>query len=493
MLYGNRETLGIEIRPVSPTWDRRYLPERTAWATLLVWVGGVNLCQHRRRGASAIEDGPNVPLAPLVDWFVRSWSFLTYEERAPLFATSDELHSDLERWGTLAAPDGVSEDDWIDARESWWLGHFLQAGAEGAYVPYLALARQDERLILDWRTPAGRPVELEFLHPSGKSSIPWPEAQASLSAFARAVAESLAQEGLVELYPWVGSAEPLQAHLVDPRVALEIFTRRSQIELNKLTNTTSDHELRAALDLMEGSTDPGASPLTQVLRDLPPQLPESAGKVLTLLGHAIKQSSPALVRFRKVCADVVFAASTDEQAGYLGAAAIRGEVGLDGQPIDDVKGLMDFLGVKTTDSDVSIGWTDMVAGSRSSGGAAAILLGSERMSVDWARRFELARALGHLLLDQQRDDAVGCASSSFAPGSRRRRSGAFAAEFLLPQSALLQLTDARPDRAADAAVFREIMARYKVGATTAAYHLWNHGLLSSSDLRDDLIKAYASG
>jgi len=33
---------------------------------------------------------------------------------------------------------------------------------------------------------------------------------------------------------------------------------------------------------------------------------------------------------------------------------------------------------------------------------------------------------------------------------------------------------------------------YRVGARTAAYQLWNHGLRSSADVRDDLIDRFAT-
>ena len=72
----------------------------------------------------------------------------------------------------------------------------------------------------------------------------------------------------------------------------------------------------------------------------------------------------------------------------------------------------------------------------------------------------------------------------------RRRSGAFAAELLLPSEALFE--DAgHLDSAAHQATFQRIMERYRVGARTAAFQLRNHGLLSSSQVRDDLIDRFS--
>lgn len=134
----------------------------------------------------------------------------------------------------------------------------------------------------------------------------------------------------------------------------------------------------------------------------------------------------------------------------------------------------------------------MMAGMRAGKGAAAVILPSARTSVAWGQRFEMARALGHFLLDPLRTSVLGAASSRFAGGDRRRRSGAFAAELLLPLAALGRVSGGRLDGAAEATVFKDLMDRYSVGARTAAYQLWNHGLLSSTVVRDDLIDEFAA-
>ena len=68
---------------------------------------------------------------------------------------------------------------------------------------------------------------------------------------------------------------------------------------------------------------------------------------------------------------------------------------------------------------------------------------------------------------------------------------AFAAEFLLPSEALHG--DARSlDSFALPENFEQVLDRFGVGATTAAYHLWNRRLLSSSDVRDHLIDRFSS-
>ena len=99
--------------------------------------------------------------------------------------------------------------------------------------------------------------------------------------------------------------------------------------------------------------------------------------------------------------------------------------------------------------------------------------------------------LGHLLVDSRRGDALGAASTTFAQPWARRCSGAFAAEFLLPSEHLFDRFGAL-DSAADRDVFLSLLDEYGVGARTAAFQLWNHGLLSDPHVRDDLIDDFSN-
>ena len=119
MLIGNRNSFAVGIEPLEPSWERRYLPEFTAWAQLSVWISGENICRNLLDGSNSTCDGINVPLAPIADWFVRSWMFLEFEERPRHFPLRASLRTTVDRWGDTAAPAGLSEDDWFEARENW--------------------------------------------------------------------------------------------------------------------------------------------------------------------------------------------------------------------------------------------------------------------------------------------------------------------------------------------------------------------------------------
>ena len=133
----------------------------------------------------------------------------------------------------------------------------------------------------------------------------------------------------------------------------------------------------------------------------------------------------------------------------------------------------------------------MLTGSRRGAGAAAIINRTPRTATPWGERFELARALGHLLMDSCRTDALGAASTTFAQPWARRCSGAFAAEFLLPSEHLFERFE-ELDSGAGRDVFPSLLNDYGIGARTAAFQLWNLGLLSNHRVRDELIDDFSS-
>jgi hypothetical protein len=323
--------------------------------------------------------------------------------------------------------------------------------------------------------------------------VSWQEAEGGIAQFVAYVADWLRREELRELYPWVAFADPLRQQPLDSDRSLELFTGRSRTELLQVFETTDSEVLKRQLGLAAGTLDPGASPVTQVIRDLPPGLPAQLRDPLVWLREAtVGGHSPDLAGIRAVVVDATRDAERPEDAGYAAAQTTREALGLNGQAIADMPGVLTSLGMQVGQSEATFQGTQMLAGMKEGAGAATLLLQSERMEKPWARRFEVARALGHVLLDPWRGGAIGASSSPFALASRRRRSGAFAAELLLPYSALVARTGGVLDQACEPAVFRGLMTDFGIGAGATANHLWNHRLLSSTGVRDDLVETYSA-
>jgi hypothetical protein len=83
---------------------------------------------------------------------------------------------------------------------------------------------------------------------------------------------------------------------------------------------------------------------------------------------------------------------------------------------------------------------------------------------------------------------VGAASSAFAGGLRRRRSGTFAGRTSPAREGGRRLTNGVLDAVAQPGAFGQLLDRFGVGARAAAYHLWNRGFISSESIRDQLIR-----
>lgn len=247
MLIGNRQRFGVELIPVSPSWERRYGAERAAWAGISIWVAGENLCRHVRPGSTEIQDYLFVPLGPIADWLNNVFPALTFEERAALFPTTSRLHEDVDRWGRARPPSGIDEDAWLDAREGWWSRHFLRAGADGAQIPNLALVRDDEKLAIRWAPPRFASDDAPLmLSQGGAFALPWHEGQAVLEDFVSRVAEWLREAEATDPFPWAQAVHPLRTATGTLPEALELFTGRRLPDLEALFSSSGHRGAAAA-------------------------------------------------------------------------------------------------------------------------------------------------------------------------------------------------------------------------------------------------------
>ena len=491
MLIGDRGRLAIELHPLAPTWERRHLPERTGWAQLSIWVNGANLCRNVLDGSS-VREGVNVPLGPVADWLVRSWTFIRFEERPDCFPPGISVFDTLREWGNARPPEQIDEDEWFDARERWWTRHFLAAGADGAQLPNLSLLRGCDRLFIEWRPAefAGSRAP-KFLSESGQESVRWDDGEEVLTEFVACMADWFRTEALDDAFPWTDLRDPLHEAEADFRERLRAFTGIDAAVLRTWTATATDAELRRNLGIPEGSDDPGESVITQVLRDLAPTAPDPVRQEVWRLDERTREATHFAEELRAAARDAATAGAVPEESGQLAAREVRDRLGLSGQPVDDMNEQMRALGVEVVRSGVECSQERMLAGSRRGAGATAVINQTPRTETRWGERFELARALGHLLVDSRRGDALGAASTTFTQPWARRRSGAFAAELLLPSEHLSERFGAL-DSAADRDVFPSLLNDYGVGAKTAAFQLWNQGLLSSPRIRDELIDDFSN-
>lgn len=495
-LIGNKQTLAFEISPVNPSWERRYVSERAAWAGLAIWVGEKNLCSHIFPGTSELRDAFFLPLVPLADWLLRSGPALRYEERASRFPTTAELHETADRWADARPPQGMTEDEWLDARDQWYSRHFMRAGADGARVPDLAFVRDDEHLVVAWRRPSffGPNVPV-MLWPDGHLRIPWHQGWETLREFTGFVDSWLRQEGVDDLLTGFTGDESSSLPEHDLLAAIEYLTGRDLRALAAVLGVEADAtRVLDRLGLTSETDDPASSPSAQILRDVGPRPTPGLSTGLEVIAERIRHgdgAEPTWRQGRSVSLDAANAGGSPEGSGQLAASRLRDALGLDGRPVNDLAAQLGGMGMAYEHLDMAGAAERMLVGARDERGPASVTLDTVRTRTPWGQRFEAARALGHALLDPMRGGALGAAGGTYAQATRRRRSGAFAAEFLLPASAMSSVSDQRLDGATEGDRFPELLGLYGVGARTAAHQLWNGGWLSSPVLRDELIDQFA--
>ncbi len=174
MLLGNRRRFAVELDPIQPGWERNSPADQGPWARLVIWVSDRNLTANWRSGGELIRPGVFVPLAPLADWLVRNARFIAFEESAHPFSTDANLIQSLDQWRESAPAEDYDDDTWDDERFNWSDRHFLSAGADGAWLPNLAMVRSDDTLWLSW-APARFASEQApvFLERGGLTAIPF--------------------------------------------------------------------------------------------------------------------------------------------------------------------------------------------------------------------------------------------------------------------------------------------------------------------------------
>lgn len=461
MIFGDLHEMAIELYRFDTPWNAADHQEESVWGALVIWVAGQNVSEHRRHGTDRVRDDLHVPLFPLARWAVSARAALRYEERSPLGASTSP-HEELDRWSHGPPPAGFSEDAWLDRRDAWWSEHFTGAATSDIIAPSIGIVRNDDRALISWRAPALPRPDRTFVRPEGAAVVSWSVVARALDEFVAAVAS------------WAPSAQ-LEAEEDPAARALGYYTG------------LSDHEIQRFGFLPEAASDPAIDPLAQVVRDLTHRTSTGPahGSIVRRVRMAAQPADHGWWNLRQQL--VPPPGRSFESDGYDGAQAARRLLGLDGQPIVDVEALLRDVDVDVSTESPAADTDRMLVAGTASGRAMTMVLANARTATLWGRRFELARALGHLLLDPVRGDAIGAASGPQAVASRRRRAGAFAAEVLLPTSALEEASEGVLDGIVEGERFAQLLERFGVGASTAAFHLWNQRLLSSTEVRDDLI------
>jgi hypothetical protein len=314
-----------------------------------------------------------------------------------------------------------------------------------------------------------------------------------MGEFVDYVGESLRESKLGNEFPWSHTAgafgRALEINLLD-QLSLELDM--SSAEVKSLFGVKSEQGLLRMLGLPKGS---GAecSVALQSIRDL--DIEPGVIELIVQCDQATRAAKRGRFGERRSRSLEAALGSRPEKQGYEAAGLIRRDLGISDEPLPNpIDLLSEYFDIEVYDrSDLRSTINYGVAGGHADGFGRVVLFSSPQTEKPWSRRMELFRCVGHLLLDAGPESwAIGAGSSNRAVGPRRRRSGAFAAEFLLPQAVIHKRCGGVLDVAAKPDVFPSLMADYGVGAQTAAWQCWNAGLLSSREVVYELIGAYGA-
>ena len=414
-------------------------PELAAtWASLRIQVDAAVITRVVDRG-DTVRSRIYVPLYPLAESLVTNWWFLLHEIENPLKA-----------------------DDAAFRRR-----HALVSIRDGYAFPNLQVIPSGERIHLAWTSNREQWSRLEFLD-EGQAWVDREEFQECCSALVERVVQRLASLGvegtfLQEEWASIQAADQDEALFCktaaglgwDP-YALDEARRDSVIRLEEALSQDWFEEAVAVLD---------AERIEAQVASIAAAL--AAGNSTSLSLNRLRSigSPPA-------GAEAERQAEKPWVAGYALARHVRQELALDGALLSTTADLARALGeepdaVEAVTRPMNFGAADLVDGvvTHDENGLPAFAV---RRGHDSARRFQFCRALAEVLESPNSDALLTRARSE-----RQRWSRAFAAEFLVPVSALRTRV---PRATLDEDGVDELAAEFGVSPWLIAHQVKNHGI-----------------
>ena len=390
----------------------------------------------------------------LLEQLARSWSFLEYDEATPLGVTD---------WQALLKDGRITPTEYDFApvgpestRESYIFvrRHNLATGVEGLYLPSLSLLREGRKM--------------------------WVVSSVVTKLFeAAATLRTLALLG-----------DALAAHVESgaqdhrSRLAIEAWRNREPTSETRFkVRLGSNYDLReiiprgetlaAYLEAENGDFESSLLVAARMSQAVPL---ESRQKILEALRELPAKGVSSKLQELSVRAQNIvpeFAHRAFEQGATLAKWA-RKEFGIAPEEKADAQGILRGLGVDVRLSHFGTDTIDAVGcWGHNHGPAVLVNLDGEHAQADAGRRTTFAHELAHVLFD--RDGSLPAAEVLGGNGPRypEQRANAFAAEFLLPKSIVVQEIRDAEDQFR---VIKRLRVRYDVSQEVAAWQILNSGV-----------------
>ena len=400
--------------------------------------------------AESLRDGIYGSVLPLCSWIVENWWCLQHE--------AYRFHRP---WRSHDLSVNVDHRAWVQR-------HSLRAVGEGGVLPDLMLFRDGDVLVVRWfadQADAAHPY-LRFVG-NGQASMPVDEATHGLTDFVVRVLDRIEEmdapevEALRRDWAAITTAPPDERELctwsarlgLDPYDPDELTDQREM--LLKESVSCLEGELRD--DLLDAAR---ADALPTDARWI------DAAHDIALESGLSAANEPALAHRES--------RSTAHETGYECARTLRGLLGANGGPVDDMRSIMRALGwaqepLLTTDSKPTSPLDAML--DRSASGA-PVVVSYQDGGVE-SERFRLARSLFFCHFTAASGRRLVTAAHTW----EQRASRAFAAEFLAPACALAKHIRG-PVSFSDV---DELGNEYRVSPLVIEHQIDNHRLGSLTD------------
>lgn len=480
--FGVPEQFEIAAKWSTDTEPRDRLPLADGWSTgeLSITVGGQVLTEHRFRGGLCLH--LSWYLSPVINWFVRNWTWLLHEESFTWLDKSGQpaavaTLSALER--TIASADEVDRKAYQEIH-AWWGRHALRSADSSAIYPDVYFRRVADDIEISWlaRQPEHAPNGFFLTIAPGYALLPVTAVAKPLWQFlewatqSAQVTNNADQAALADLQGRLALLRETPPSQLEQRYVTEQVQRLLN-EIQKSVGYESDRKLADDLPVFESldsavlmfgglNVDIGKSDARRLMGFLAGQQGQAESDKLSGLVEN-PESEPWLQPYEE---------------GYRLAEECRDDLGIEpDQVFVDMKAVLASLDVKVVDEalDTSAVRGVAVAGS---GFTPAILVNTTSYynNNEAGKRFTLAHELCHILYDRTRARKLSHLSGPWASARTEKRANAFAAMFLAPPSAIRKrLVNIQPE------AIRVLAGEVGMGLSALVEHLYNIDLINDSE------------
>ena len=413
-------------------------PELAAtWASLQIRVGESCVTEVLDKRAKTVRHNVDVPLYPLAEWLAANWWFLGHEMKNESKASDPNFRS---RHALITNREGYAYPD-LEIASSGSITHLVWRAHDNAWSNVKYLAHGEARIDREgFREDCARFID-QVTRRLGSLGIEGTYLQEEWAAVQSASRE---EARFCRTAAWLGW---------DP-YALEDSKRNWLLALS----CQSDELLAEATAVLDpDSPEHGWTALTNAIRTTKSVDGCAFDRIRSLHGS--------------VCLPEDIKVTTPWQVGYNWARRLRDGLGCEEDPLPGMAELADVLGEERTTLDGvaaphsvvnDIPMLDGVV-TQTDDELPALAL---RATSEPGRRFHLCRAIAEILVARGADMLI-----TRAPSARQQRNRAFAAEFLVPASALRSRVN-RP--VVDGDDIDELATQFGVSSYIVEYQIRNH-------------------